>query len=110
MSSFVETPDWSSIPAPADDGAADHLPGLRLPSILLPATDGRAVDLSALPGLVVVYAYPRTGVPDQPNPDGWDAIPGARGLFAAVVRLPRPLRRAAAARGQSGVWPVYPRH
>jgi peroxiredoxin len=37
------------------------------------------VDLSAEPGRVVVYAYPRTGVPDRPSPDGWDAIPGARG-------------------------------
>jgi peroxiredoxin len=24
-------------------------------------------------------AHPRTGVPGQPLPDGWDAIPGARG-------------------------------
>ena len=34
---------------------------------------------AALPGRAVVYAYPRTGTPDAPNPDGWDAIPGARG-------------------------------
>jgi peroxiredoxin len=27
----------------------------------------------------VVYIYPRTGVPGQAPPDGWDAIPGARG-------------------------------
>jgi peroxiredoxin len=27
----------------------------------------------------VVYAYPRTGEPDKPPIDGWDAIPGARG-------------------------------
>jgi peroxiredoxin len=27
----------------------------------------------------VVYIYPRTGVPGQPSPEGWDAIPGARG-------------------------------
>ena len=27
----------------------------------------------------MVYIYPRTGVPGQPPPDGWDAIPGARG-------------------------------
>jgi peroxiredoxin len=32
-----------------------------------------------LPGRTVVYAYPRTGVPGQEMPDGWDAIPGARG-------------------------------
>ena len=37
------------------------------------------VDLSKLAGRTVVYIYPRTGVPGQPPPDGWDAIPGARG-------------------------------
>jgi peroxiredoxin len=77
--SSIATPDWSTLPAPEDDGAARHLPGLRAPSIALAATDGTSVDLSSLPGRVVVYAYPRTGVPGEPNPDGWDAIPGARG-------------------------------
>jgi peroxiredoxin len=71
--------DWSTLPAPVDDGAAAHLPGLRLPEVALPATDGRVVDLSALRGLVVVYAYPKTGRPGEALPDGWDAIPGARG-------------------------------
>jgi peroxiredoxin len=69
----------TDIPVPQDDGAARHLAGLKLPSISLPATIGANVDLSALKGLTVVYVYPRTGVPGQPSPDGWDAIPGARG-------------------------------
>jgi hypothetical protein len=56
MSSHVDAPDWSTIPVPSDDGAAGHLPGLKVPSIPLPATDGTTVDLSALAGLVVVYA------------------------------------------------------
>lgn len=75
----VETPDWSRLPPPEDDGAAAHLPGLRLPPVPLPATDGTAVDLSGLPGRTVVYAFPRTGRPGVDNPDGWDMIPGARG-------------------------------
>jgi peroxiredoxin len=75
----TESPDWSKIPAPADDGAARHLQGMRVPRVSLPATDGSSVDLSALAGLVVVYAYPRTGRPGIENPDGWDLIPGARG-------------------------------
>jgi peroxiredoxin len=79
MTSSVEAPDWSAIPKPADDGAASHLPGMRVPSLPLPATDGTTVDLSALPGRVVVYAYPRTGIPGIENPAGWDLIPGARG-------------------------------
>ncbi len=72
-------PDWSALPKPVDDGAARHLPGLRLPSVPLPATDGSMVDLSALPGRVVIYAYPRTAAPEGGSPEGWDAIPGARG-------------------------------
>jgi peroxiredoxin len=70
------------LPVPEDDGAAAHLPGTSLPSLALPATAGEAVDLSALPGLVVVFAYPRTGRPGVDLPggeDSWNAIPGARG-------------------------------
>jgi peroxiredoxin len=67
------------LPVPQDDGAARHLAGMRVPSIPLAATDGSTIDLSALGGRTVVYIYPRTGVPGQPPPEGWDAIPGARG-------------------------------
>lgn len=69
----------AEIPAPRDDGGARHLSGLKLPSVPLAATDGAQVDLSKLKGRTVVYIYPRTGVPGQAPPDGWDAIPGARG-------------------------------
>jgi peroxiredoxin len=68
-----------SLPVPLDDGAATHLTGLRLPSLRLAATDGSEIDLSALEGRTVVYVYPRTGRPGVEPPDGWDAIPGARG-------------------------------
>ena len=71
--------DWSVLPAPEDDGAARHLAGMALPVIGLPATHGQAVDLSALSGLTVVFAYPKTGRPDRATPDGWDMIPGAKG-------------------------------
>jgi peroxiredoxin len=68
------------LPRPLDDGAADHLVGRRLPRLALPATSGDPVDLSVLAGRTVVYAYPRTGRPDEaPLLDGWDDIPGARG-------------------------------
>jgi peroxiredoxin len=67
------------IPAPMDDGATDHLPGMRLPSVPLISTVGEPVDLSKLPGRTVVYCYPRTGRPDQDLPQGWNEIPGARG-------------------------------
>jgi peroxiredoxin len=79
MAISVDAPDWSVIPAPTNDGAASHLTGMRMPSLALPATDGTSVDLSSLPGRVVVYTYPRTGVPGVESPPGWDQIPGARG-------------------------------
>ena len=69
----------ADLPAPQDDGAARHLMGMRLPSLVLKATDGSQVDLSKLPGRTVIYIYPRTGVPGQPLPEGWNEIPGARG-------------------------------
>ncbi|MEM7563865.1 MAG: peroxiredoxin [Pseudomonadota bacterium] len=71
--------DWSKIPAPQDDGAANHLKGLKLPSVTLGSTFGGTVDTAELSGLTVIYIYPRTGRPDQDLPDGWDMIPGARG-------------------------------
>jgi peroxiredoxin len=67
------------LPVPTNDGAARHLTGLKLPALALTATDGSAVDLSQLAGRTVLYIYPRTGRPGVPLPDGWDAIPGARG-------------------------------
>jgi peroxiredoxin len=70
------------LPVPEDDGAADRLPGAPVPSAVLPASSGEAVDLAAAAageGALVVYVYPQTGVPGRPLPDGWDRIPGARG-------------------------------
>jgi peroxiredoxin len=67
------------IPIPTDDGAADHLPGIRIPSVPLISISGDTVDLSALSGKTVVYCYPMTGRPDRDPPQGWDEIPGARG-------------------------------
>ena len=68
-----------NLPRPVDDGACDHLIGMKLPDIDLLATDGSVVNLSVMPRKTVVYCYPRTGKPGVPSPDGWDEIPGARG-------------------------------
>jgi peroxiredoxin len=67
------------LPEPEDDGACDHLPGMRLPPVSLAATSGEHIDLSALAGTTIVYCYPLTGRPDRDLPQGWDEIPGARG-------------------------------
>lgn len=72
-----EVPD--GLPVPVDDGACDHLPGMRLPSVTLGSTAGDLVDLSVLAGTTVVYCYPLTGRPDLALPQDWDEIPGARG-------------------------------
>jgi peroxiredoxin len=67
------------LPVPVDDGACDHLKGMKLPAIGLPSTVGRMVELAALPGRTVVYCYPMTGAPGVALPEDWDMIPGARG-------------------------------
>lgn len=78
MSALDALPD--NLPRPVDDGACDHLAGMKMPDVVLTSTQGRDVPLATLgPGRTVIYCYPRTGVPGEPLPDGWDAIPGARG-------------------------------
>lgn len=74
---YTELPP--DLPVPEDDGGADHLTGMTIPDVALPATDGETVRLAGLPGRAVVYCYPMTGSPDNPPPEGWDLIPGARG-------------------------------
>jgi peroxiredoxin (alkyl hydroperoxide reductase subunit C) len=72
--------DWSKIPAPADDGAANHLVGMTIPTVSLRATNDTVVTLSELKGRTVVFGYPRTGEPGKiALVDDWDMIPGARG-------------------------------
>ncbi len=76
----IDFPLPADLPKPVDDGAAAHLVGLRMPKILLCSTAGEVVDVSNLSGLrTVIYCYPMTGVPGKALPEGWDAIPGARG-------------------------------
>jgi peroxiredoxin len=70
------------LPVPLDDGATKNLPGMRVPPIPLPTTDGAELILGEAGRLVrrLAYAYPRTGRPgESPLVDDWDLIPGARG-------------------------------
>jgi peroxiredoxin len=56
---------------------------MALPSVALPSTSGRTVDLSTVEAArVVVYAYPMTSRPGQSLPPGWDGLPGTRGCTA----------------------------
>jgi peroxiredoxin len=78
MTTYESLPD--DLPAPEDDGAAGHLPGMAMPQLVLTGTNGATIDLSALgEGRTVLYLYPLSGRPGTDLPDGWDAIPGARG-------------------------------
>lgn len=71
------------LPAPEDDGAADHLPGTAMPALRLPSTAGDPMRVDRVPDgfdRLVIYAYPWTGRPGEPLPTpDWDLIPGARG-------------------------------
>lgn len=69
----------TDLPIPQDDGAANHLVGMRIPSISLTATTGEQFGLGNIAGRLVIYCYPMTGQPNVALPDGWDQIPGARG-------------------------------
>jgi peroxiredoxin len=77
MNSLLELP--AGLPVPQDDGACNHLYGIPIPHLLLSSTAGSPINLAQIPGRTVLFCYPRTGQPDQPVPEGWDAIPGARG-------------------------------
>jgi peroxiredoxin (alkyl hydroperoxide reductase subunit C) len=96
--------DWSKIPAPEDDGGARHLAGMTVPDVALAATDGTQVSLAGVPGRVVVFAYPRTGVPGQPSPVAdWDMIPGARGCTPQTCAF-RDLHKVMVAAGAARVF------
>ncbi|HET7155100.1 MAG TPA: peroxiredoxin [Hyphomicrobiaceae bacterium] len=96
--------DWSKIPAPPDDGAARHLEGMTVPDVALTATDGTQVSLGKIPGRIVVFAYPRTGVPGQISlVDDWDMIPGARGCTPQTCAF-RDLHKVMIAAGAARVF------
>jgi peroxiredoxin len=69
-----------NLPAPEDDGAARHLPGVVLPPLSLDSTAGHTVTLDEVSKRRwVLYVYPLTGEPGVDVPRWWDEIPGARG-------------------------------
>jgi len=68
MTEYHELPE--DLPVPEDDGAANHLPGMRL--------EGTALEQYSR-GTLVAFVYPRTGTPGVALPEGWNEIPGARG-------------------------------
>ncbi|MDA0634530.1 redoxin family protein [Nonomuraea sp. MCN248] len=72
--------ELTEFPAPADDGAADHLAGTAMPGVRLPTTGGTTIRLDELgAGRTVLYVYPLSGRPGVDLPEGWTSIPGASG-------------------------------
>jgi peroxiredoxin (alkyl hydroperoxide reductase subunit C) len=68
-----------NLPPPVDDGACDHLPGSRVPTVRLASTGGRVVDLAEIAARpAVFFFYPRTGEPGKAAGPDWDAISGSR--------------------------------
>jgi len=63
------------LPVPEDDGGADHLVGMELPSLVLDSSQGPV----NVRDFTVIYVYPRSGRPGVPLLPGWDEVPGARG-------------------------------
>src|SRR3954468_16624468 len=69
----------ADLPAPVDDGAADHLLGTMLPQLTLDSSQGPVSMRELTRERLVLYVYPRAGRPGRQSPAGWDDIPGARG-------------------------------
>jgi|SRR5690554_1774807 len=77
--------DWNRLPKPLDDGLCDHLEGMRIPVVELPATDGSQVDLHRLSQTrLVLFFYPLTADAQGNVPLGWDQIAGARGCTPQI--------------------------
>src|SRR3954453_8821753 len=69
----------ADLPAPVDDGAADHLLGTMLPQLTLESSQGPVSMREVSRDRLVLYVYPRAGRPRRPSLPGGDDIPGARG-------------------------------
>jgi len=69
----------NGLPIPKDDGACDHLTGMEFPDLEFNCTNGSIINISKQTGNIVIYIYPMTGQPNVALPEGWNAIPGARG-------------------------------
>lgn len=68
------------LPAPEDDGAADHLLETMLPRLRLTSTSRNEVDLADLAsGGLVLFVFPGMGPPSEADPPGWRETPGAYG-------------------------------
>ena len=99
--SVYQLPD--GLPVPVDDGACDHLAGATLPSARARVVQG-PVDLAELLESAPSSTSTRAPAgPDRACPQGWDAIPGARGCTPqSCGSATTPRSCASSARGSPG--------
>lgn len=72
----------ANLPAPEDDGAANHLVEKAIPDLVLINHENKDVSLREnTKAKTVLFIFPRAGNTIRPNlhTDDWDLIPGARG-------------------------------
>ena len=70
----------SKFTIPEDDGAADHLKNINIPSISLQNQEGNLLRLDRSDTFrIILYFFSMTGRPDMPLPENWNTIPGASG-------------------------------
>lgn len=63
-----------------DDGAYDHLrAGVTVPPVTLSSTVGGRQDVLTSARWTVLFLFPATGMPGEPDPVGWLDTPGAYG-------------------------------
>ncbi len=75
---LTKLPD--NLPQPNNDGASDHLFGMTIPTIKLPSTKDKLLDLSKINAhYIILYFFPMMSIPEKSLPSGWNDIPGARG-------------------------------
>ena len=75
-------------PIPVDDGTANHLKNLNIPSISLPNQEGNYLRLDRSDTFrMIIYFFPMTGRPDMPLPQNWNKIPGANGCTLETCKF-----------------------
>jgi len=63
MKNLLTLPD--DLLVPEDDGACNHLEGIKIPKINILSTNNREVDLSTEAEISIIYFYPVIGNPNS---------------------------------------------
>ena len=73
---------------PEDDGLADHLLGMKIPSMTLPSNRNDLFDVSNVQNkFVILYFFPMIGDPKKSLPLEWNKTAGARGCTPQNISI-----------------------